>query len=201
MMFKLITNLRLIPSLVQSAKRSVSSVQEVRRPSAETSMTCWQLNSYADTITESTVTLNAECPIPAIQKPSELLVKVLSSSVNPIDIAMCLGYGKALLPVLQMANDCGIDAITYDRLPLVLGRDFCGQVLDCGQRVTDYKVGDIVWGALPPFSRSGAHSELIVADQSHVCLKCDHLIRNVFKRSQKRNHCFRNGNHLFLVLS
>ena len=170
-MLKSLSKLRFVPKCTQMAKRSVVSAQEVRRPANESSMCCWQLSSYADTITESTVTLNTECPKPVIQKPTEMLIQVLSSSINPIDIAMCLGYGKSLLPVLQISKDCGIDAITYDRLPLVLGRDFCGQVLDCGQRVSDYKIGDIVWGALPPFTRNGSHSELIVADQSYVCLK------------------------------
>ena len=144
-----------------------TAVDVLRQPS----MSCWQMCSYSKTFNETTLTLNTECPKPVIQRPNEMLIEVLSSSVNPIDLAMSSGYGHSLLSLVKMTNDCGIDAITYDRLPLVLGRDFCGQVIACGQSITQYRVGDTVWGALPPFSRHGSHSQFIVADESHVCLK------------------------------
>lgn len=139
----------------------------------EPSMSCWQLKAYSKSFSETTLTLNTKYPKPVIQKPNQMLIRVLSSSVNPIDLAMSSGYGHSLLTVTQIANDCGIDAITYDRLPLVLGRDFCGEVVSCGQAVGQYKSGDIVWGALPPYARSGSHSEFIVADENDVSLKRD----------------------------
>ena len=145
----------------------VSAVDVLSQPL----MSCWQLNSYSKTFSETTLTLNTECPKPVIQKPNEMLIQVISSSVNPIDLAMSSGYGHSLISAAQMANDCGINVITYDRLPLVLGRDFCGQVVVCGHAVTQYRVGDTVWGALPPFARNGSHSEFIVANESHVSLK------------------------------
>ncbi|XP_054163500.1 reticulon-4-interacting protein 1 homolog, mitochondrial-like [Oppia nitens] len=141
----------------------------------ESAMNCWQLNAYSKTLNDTTLSLNINCHKPIIQKPTEMLVRVMSSSVNPIDLAMSSGYGRSLLDVLQMTTDYGVDAITYDRLPLILGRDFCGQVVECGHQVVQYKVGDMVWGALPPFWRSGTLSQFIVADQSHLCLKPSNL--------------------------
>ena len=166
------SNLRISLNLSQiftqlMTKRCVVSATDVL---SEPSMNCWQLNSYSKTFNESTLTLNENCPKPVIQKPNELMIEVLSSSVNPIDLAMSSGYGHSMLSLAKMANDCGIRSITYDRLPLVLGRDFCGQVIACGQSVSRYRIGDIVWGALPPFARSGSHSEMIIADETHVSL-------------------------------
>ncbi len=102
-------------------------------------MSCRQLKSYSKTFTDSTLTLNTECPKPVIEKPNQLLIEVMFSSVNPIDLAMSSGHGHSLLSAAQLINDSVIDSITYDRLPLVLGRDFCGQVLSWGQSFTQYR--------------------------------------------------------------
>ncbi|CAG2109746.1 unnamed protein product [Medioppia subpectinata] len=142
---------------------------------SSSSMSCWQLNAYAKSFsTDTTLTLNADRQRPVIHRASEVMVRVLASSVNPLDVWMSTGYGRSILDAIQLANDLGIAAITHDRLPLILGRDFCGQIVRCGHGVR-YRPGDVVWGALPPHWRTGAHSQYIVADESHLCLKPDNL--------------------------
>ncbi len=138
------------------------------RRSLSQRMSCWQINSYSNDLNDSVLTLNKECLKPVINKPNEMLIRVLSSSINPIDLWMSRGYGSSALALLQITDHFGIDCITYDRLPLILGRDFCGVVVKCGQAVNKFKVGDNVWGALPPFAKNGSHSEFIVANESHV---------------------------------
>lgn len=148
--------------------QNLKVLKQLMSTKSKKGMTCWQLNSYSNDLNESILTLNTECVKPVINKPNELLIRVLSSSVNPIDTAMCSGYGSSLLSLLQMTSHFGIDSISYDRLPLILGRDFCGVVVGCGQAVHRFKVGDNVWGALPPFAKNGSHSQLIVANECHV---------------------------------
>lgn len=48
-------------------------------------MTGWQIHSYGDL---SELQYSEKLRIPMIRKPTEVLVKVNSSSVNPIDVAM-----------------------------------------------------------------------------------------------------------------
>lgn len=48
-------------------------------------MTGWQIHSYGDL---SELQYSEKLRIPMIQKPTEILVKINSSSVNPIDVAM-----------------------------------------------------------------------------------------------------------------
>ncbi|CAG2179704.1 unnamed protein product, partial [Oppiella nova] len=120
---------------------------------------------------DQTLTLTTNRPKPVIHKPSEVMVRVWASSVNPIDVAMSVGYGRGVLDVLQLATDVGVDQMTHDRLPLILGRDFCGEIYRCGHGVRHYRVGQWVYGSLPPFWRTGSHCEFIVADESHLCEK------------------------------
>jgi len=151
--------IKILKRFVTTQTKTIDSSQTI---------SCWQLNSYSNDFNQSVLTLNNEYIKPVINKPKDMLIRVLSSSVNPIDIAMCSGYGSSLLSLIQLTNDFGIDSITYDRLPLVLGRDFCGVVVSCGHGVDKFKVGDNVWGALPPFTKNGSHSEFIVANECHV---------------------------------
>merc|ERR1719322_1942196 len=60
---------------------------------------------------------------------------------------MSNGYGKELLgKARQMIHTC-------ETFPLILGRDFSGEVVDVGMDVSDYEVGDEVFGALFPSSQ------------------------------------------------
>jgi D-arabinose 1-dehydrogenase-like Zn-dependent alcohol dehydrogenase len=152
-------------------RQSSTAPNTASKQSTDPQMKCWQLNAYSKTFTDQTLTLTTNRPKPVIHKPSEVMVRVWASSVNPIDVAMSVGYGRGVLDVLQLATDVGVDQITHDRLPLILGRDFCGEIYRCGHGVRHYRVGQWVYGSLPPFWRTGSHCEFIVADESHVCLQ------------------------------
>lgn len=49
-------------------------------------MSGWQIHSYSDNVEDLQISDHVKKPF--IRNPSELLVKVLASSVNPIDVAM-----------------------------------------------------------------------------------------------------------------
>ena len=53
------------------------------------------------------------------------------------------------------------------RFPLTLGNDFAGTVVAVGARMSDFAVGERVYGVKPP-SRDGAHASLVVAKAAHA---------------------------------
>lgn len=67
-----------------SSKTQVAVEREVKRSHGR--MSGWQIHSYSDNISDLQQSENLKRPY--IRKPSEMLVKVLASSVNPIDVAM-----------------------------------------------------------------------------------------------------------------
>ncbi len=94
-----------------------------------------------------------DLPIP---KPiqDEILVKIRYAAVNPVDWKIRQGYFSSFL----------------DRhLPLILGRDFCGEIIKTGSHVINYKVGDIVCGYIPFDGSIGTFAEYICVSQELVC--------------------------------
>jgi NADPH:quinone reductase-like Zn-dependent oxidoreductase len=63
--------------------------------------------------------------------PGEVLVKVIATSVNPVDYKLRSGAMQQRMPL---------------ELPAVLGRDVAGEVTALGSGVTDFAVGDKVMG-------------------------------------------------------
>ncbi|HLL69395.1 MAG TPA: NADP-dependent oxidoreductase [Micromonosporaceae bacterium] len=61
----------------------------------------------------------------------EILIRILASSVNPVDRLVSAGYFREMLPY---------------RFPVVLGRDVSGVVEAVGAQVTRFSPGDRVWG-------------------------------------------------------
>jgi NADPH:quinone reductase-like Zn-dependent oxidoreductase len=84
--------------------------------------------------------------------PDQVLVRVVASSVNPIDVKRAAGYGQRLLS-LKGAG----------RFPLVLGNDFVGVVEAIGRSASRWKAGDKVLGVLPTGRDGGAHCSHIVS--------------------------------------
>jgi len=88
-----------------------------------------------------------ELPEPAVG-PNQVLVKVGAVSVNPIDTYIRNGANYWPLPS-----------------PFVIGCDFAGTVLDCGEQATNVSVGDRVWGSNQGLlDRQGCFSELAAVD-------------------------------------
>ena len=86
---------------------------------------------------------------------NELLIKVRAASVNAFDWKMREGQLRAW----------GMDP----PMPLKLGGDLAGDVVQVGSAVTGFKVGDAVFGLAPP--GNGSHAEYVVAPASQVAHK------------------------------
>jgi NADPH:quinone reductase-like Zn-dependent oxidoreductase len=90
-------------------------------------------------------------PTPA---PSEVLVRVRGSSVNPADSGIAAGMLKQM-------------GVEYE-FPVILGRDYAGVVEQVGAEVTRYAVGDEVFGFLlhaNPTVHDGSWAELIAVPE------------------------------------
>jgi alcohol dehydrogenase len=82
-------------------------------------------------------------------KPGELLVRVHTAGENPIDWKIRAGYLKQRMPL---------------QLPITLGGDFSGVVEAADTGVTDFKVGDEVYGqASVTNGGSGSFAEAVLA--------------------------------------
>lgn len=96
----------------------------------------------------------AEMPEPTLAA-GDVLVQVHAAGVNALDVKIRNGEFKLILPYA---------------LPLALGNDVAGLVLEVGANVTRFKPGDEVY-ARPHPSRIGTFAERIAIDQSYVAAK------------------------------
>lgn len=85
----------------------------------------------------------------------DLLIRVVGSSVNPIDWKIRRGNFKALIPY---------------SLPVILGRDVCGIVHAVGSDAAKFKFGDEVY-ANPDVLRDGTYAEFVAVRESEVARK------------------------------
>ena len=102
-----------------------------------------------------------DAPIPEI-KDEEVLIKVHSASVNPVDWKVREGYLK------EMMNH---------ELPLVLGWDVSGVIETIGKKVTNFQIGDQVYSR-PDIGRNGSYAEYIAVKSEEVSLKPKSLDHN-----------------------
>jgi len=99
-----------------------------------------------------------EIPMPTLSKNSvgEILVKVKSAGVNPIDAKIREGssfISKSLV------------------LPSGLGFDVCGEVIDISVDINNFQVGDIVFGMVGKYDNPCAYSEYCVVKEADVVFK------------------------------
>ncbi|MFC6323828.1 NADP-dependent oxidoreductase [Companilactobacillus baiquanensis] len=96
--------------------------------------------------------------IQSIQKPTpasnDVLVKIMTTSINPIDTKIMAGDLKLLL--------------NY-QMPLILGNDFAGEIVAIGKNVKTYKVGDSVYGR-PQKQRIGTFAEYLSVSKDDIAL-------------------------------
>ena len=91
--------------------------------------------------------------------PTELLVRVSASSVNPVDAFIAAGALK------EMAEHV---------FPVVIGRDFAGTIERVGDAAVDFRVGDEVFGFVrhaSPVVGNGSWAELISVPEDTVAVK------------------------------
>lgn len=109
-----------------------------------------RIHAYGDT----SVLRYEEAPEPDIA-PDDLLVRVVATSINPIDWKIRQGHLQKM--------------IAYP-LPLTLGLDVSGIVVACGTATTRFKPGDAVYSR-PDVRRNGAYADYIAVRESEVALK------------------------------
>jgi len=79
--------------------------------------------------------------------PNEVLIKVMSAGVNPVEVYICSGN------------------FTKPKLPHTPGGDCAGVIVEVGSKVTHFKPGDRVWTCAGSIS-GGAYAEYVVFDAS-----------------------------------
>ncbi|MFJ8222738.1 zinc-binding dehydrogenase [Streptomyces griseus] len=86
--------------------------------------------------------------------PGQILVRVIATSVNPLDLQTRRGDYRD-----QVA------------LPAVIGNDVSGVVAGTGPGADDFRPGDEVWYLAPVFAGQGTYAEFHVVDQALVARK------------------------------
>ncbi|PJJ62922.1 NADP-dependent oxidoreductase [Chryseobacterium geocarposphaerae] len=99
----------------------------------------------------------AEVEKPVLQN-DEVLVKVASVSINPVDV-------KA------RSYDGVLGWIFGEERPVILGWDISGEVVETGNGVTDFKIGDQVFGMVNFFGNGKAYAEYVASPSKHLALK------------------------------
>ncbi|XP_074661586.1 NAD(P)H oxidoreductase RTN4IP1, mitochondrial-like [Tubulanus polymorphus] len=138
-------------------------------------MSQWQIKKYGKE--NSCLNLEQNATVPHINNPTDVLIQVYASSINPLDVLMRGGYGAELLNILRLSSGLCKPAATTTEFPLTLGRDFSGTVIDVGKSVNNVNVGDQVWGAIAPY-KQGTHADYVVACASEISKKpqmLDHI--------------------------
>jgi NADPH:quinone reductase-like Zn-dependent oxidoreductase len=100
--------------------------------------------------------VSEEVPIPDVSD-NEVLVKVKSFSINPVDIKTRLGRGHASR--LKEYN------------PMILGWDISGIITRAGKSVASLKEGNEVFGMVNFPGHGKAYAEYVAAPESHIALK------------------------------
>lgn len=78
----------------------------------------------------------------------QVLVKDAATSINPIDWKLREGYLKQMFPW---------------SFPIILGWDVAGEIVEVGQKVKDYHVGDRIF-ARPETTRFGTYADYTIVD-------------------------------------
>lgn len=106
--------------------------------------------------------LNIPVPDP---KPAanEILIRVATTSVNPVDATRRAGYGHPIFNARGGAN-----------MPLIMGHAMSDVVSATGSEVKSFEVGQEVWAA-PDAFRNGTYAELVAVKASKV----DHKPANI----------------------
>ncbi|GAB1318554.1 Reticulon-4-interacting protein 1, mitochondrial [Madurella fahalii] len=111
-------------------------------------MKAWQYSTAAGGI-ENNLVLNDSVALPTLSSrlgDAELLVRVLSASINPADYKL-----PELGPIARVAI----------RTPATPGADFCGRVVQATRTVNGFAIGDLVFGRIDP-QQHGTCAEYIV---------------------------------------
>jgi len=99
------------------------------------------------------------------------------------------GYGQVLIGrIRQLKKKSLFRPVEF---PLILGRDFAGEVVAKGTDVADFNVGDVVMGVVAPYER-GCHAEYVTVIKNQVKIYKIH-IKRAHSRKMQSNRSFLNG--------
>lgn len=94
-------------------------------------------------------------------KPGQVLIKISASSVNTVD---------------TMIRNMGEDLPFSPESPAILGMDFAGTIEKVGEDVTEFSVGDEVYGCVGGLADlQGTLAEYVAADSKLIALKPKNL--------------------------
>lgn len=91
-------------------------------------------------------------------KDNEVLVKAISLSVNPVDYKV-------------RSNDGALNWILGADRPAIIGWDLSGTIVEVGDAVTDFKVGDAVFGMANFPGKGNTYAEFVAVSSAHLALK------------------------------
>ena len=86
---------------------------------------------------------------------NDVLIEVKASAINPIDKSIILGNLQSLLPI---------------PLPATSAYDVSGVVVEKGQEVSDFEIGDLVYSRVPQ-EQMGTLAEFVAVTSSAVSKK------------------------------
>ncbi len=112
-----------------------------------------QIKNYGGT---DAIEINSNAQKPPLQQ-GQILVDVHASSLNRMDSVVRNGYLQKMMPF---------------PFPITLGGDFSGVVTEIGKGVTDFKVGDEVYGNAGVYKGgSGSLAEFVASKNENTYLK------------------------------
>ncbi len=112
-----------------------------------------QINKYGGS---EVLEVNTNVPEPIVG-PKQVLVDVYASSINPFDNIVLAGYMEKIMPL---------------KFPATMGGDFSGVVKKISNDVTEYKVGDQIYGQAIVFNGgSGSFAEQVAGNTNNFFLK------------------------------
>jgi oxidoreductase, zinc-binding len=117
-----------------------------------------QIDNYSKTIDSVKI---REVSIPEI-KPDEVLVKVKSVGINPVDNMITRGEVKLITPY---------------SFPLTIGNELVGVIEKTGEKVTEFKEGDRVFSRLPT-NKIGAFAEYVAINKKDLAKIPEYLSFN-----------------------
>ena len=99
-----------------------------------------------------------DMPVPAM-KDDDVLVKIRTTGVNPLDYMIIKGEVKLIVPY---------------RFPLVMGNEFVGTIEKIGRNVKRFQLGDRVYGRME-LTRIGAFAEYAAIHQGAIAKVPEYL--------------------------
>lgn len=118
-------------------------------------MKAWQFTTAAGGLENNLYQPASGSPKPKIT-PTQILVEVHSASINPAD---------------HKVPELGLIAKAVVPSPSIPGFDFCGRVVETGDKVEEFKTDQMVFGSCIGRLGNGSLAEYIAVDKSMVAVK------------------------------